>query len=272
MFEFSVSPHRSDSETFVDASAELSADPSSMGPRLPDVVRLPTGAADLPWADAAIAGQCVISDESVARMRAGLLSRRSRLAFSAMKIFLIVALVVTPFACMFAYIDIATASIMLSTAVRSTKSVPSQSAAPAAAGDVDGWSKVQLATSSTGAAMRLGDMPNVTEEKMTAPQPVPDTEKTTTAPEIDDHNSSVAANLRAVKTSQLAQSQPGVWTHCAVNLIPIGQIAVQKAVSYRSCISVGKKCAGARRYASIQYFDRPTWVSSASLDVCDAES
>ena len=118
--------------------------------------------------------------------------------------------------------------------------------------------------------MRSGDMPNVTEGKMTDPQPVPDTEKTTTATESDDHNSSVAANLRAEKTYQLAQAQPGVWVHCAVSLIPRGQIAVQKVTSYRSCISVGKKCAGARRYANIQYFDRPTWVSS--VDVCDAES
>ncbi|HMA74368.1 MAG TPA: hypothetical protein VKP67_23195 [Xanthobacteraceae bacterium] len=66
--------------------------------------------------------------------------------------------------------------------------------------------------------------------------------------------------------------QAGVWTYCTVNLIPGGQIAVQKATTYRTCISAGKKCVGNRRYADIQFFDRPTLTSKVPLESCDTES
>jgi hypothetical protein len=174
---------------------------------------------------------------------------------------------------MFANTDVAIASIKLCTAVRSTKSLPAH-AALAAVGSVYVWPKVPLAIEvpSTGAPERLGDMPNVTEEEVMALQPELHLAKMTTAPEIDGRNNRAATNWSAMKTSQLGHAQPGVWTRCVVNLIPTGQIAVPKATSYQSCVSIGKKCAGARRYANIQYFDLSTWVSSAPLDTCNAES
>ena len=273
MCEFSVSRRRSDSETFVDASAELFADPSLRGSRLPDVIRFLTGATNSSGADAAITEQRAVSDQSIAWKCPELSSRRPRLSSPAMEAFRVVLLVVTPFASMFANPDVAIESTKPSTAVPSTKSLPSD-AGLAAVGDVDMWPKVQLAmdVSSTGTPKHSDDLLNVTEENVTALQPVLHLEKATTAPEVDGRHRRAATNLSAMKTSQLDQAQPGVWTSCVVNLIPTGQIAVQNAMSYRSCVSIGKKCAGARRYANIQYFDPPTWVSSSPLDVCYAES
>jgi hypothetical protein len=162
---------------------------------------------------------------------------------------------------MFANTDVAIASIKLCTAVRSTKSLPAHSAL-AAVGSVYVWPTPE----------RSRDMPSVTEEEVMALQPELHLAKMTTAPEIDGRNNRAATNWSAMKTSQLGHDQPGVWTRCVVNLIPTGQIAVPKATSYQSCVSIGKKCAGARRYANIQYFDLSTWVSSAPLDTCNAES
>jgi hypothetical protein len=265
-----VGPRRLDSETFVNASSELSAGPSLRGARLPGAVWPPTNATDSSEADAAISGQCAISDRSIARECPELSARRPRPSSSATEVLRVVVLVLTPFACMFPNTDVAIASIKLSTAVGSARS----HAALTAAAGVYVRPKVPLAieVSSTGAPERLGDMPNVTEEEAMAPQPELHLAKMTTAPEIDGRNSGAAPKLSAVKTSELGQAQPGVWTYCVVNLIPTGQIAVQKAMSYQSCVSIGKKCAGARHYASIQYFDLLTWVSSAPLDVCYAES
>jgi hypothetical protein len=65
--------------------------------------------------------------------------------------------------------------------------------------------------------------------------------------------------------------QTAVWTYCAVDLIPSGQIAVQKAMTYQACISAGKKCAGPRRFANIQFFDRPTLTSKIPLELCYQE-
>jgi len=270
MCESSVGPRRLDSETFVNASSELSAGPSLRGARLPGAVWPPTNATDSSEADAAITGQCAISDGSITRECSELSARRPRPSSSATEVLCVVVLVLTPFACMFANTDVAIASIKLSTAVGSA---PSHAALTAAAG-VYVRPKLALAieVSSTSAPERLGDMPNVTEEEVMAPQPELHLAKMTTAPEIDGRNSGAAPNLSAVKTSELGQAQPGVWTYCVVNLIPTGQIAVQKAMSYQSCVSIGKKCAGARHYANIQYFDLLTWVSSAPLDVCYAES
>jgi hypothetical protein len=204
-----------------------------------------------------------MSDESIACKCTQLSSRRLRPS-SATEVFRVIVLVVTPFACRFANTDVAIAYTKPFTTIRSMKSVP----ALAAVGGLYVWPKASLAikVSST------GDMPNVTEGEVTALQSVLHLEKTATAAEIDGRNSRAATSLSTMKASQVGQAQPGVWTYCVVNLIPTGQIAVQNATSYRSCVSVGKKCAGARRYANIQYFDMPTWVSSAPLDVCYAES
>lgn len=70
----------------------------------------------------------------------------------------------------------------------------------------------------------------------------------------------------------LREAQAGVWTYCAVNLIPTGQIAVQKATTYQSCILAAKTCAGPRRYAEIQFFDRPTLTSKVPLELCDRKN
>jgi hypothetical protein len=71
---------------------------------------------------------------------------------------------------------------------------------------------------------------------------------------------------------KLREIQTGVWTYCAVDLIPSGQIAVQKAMTYQACISVGKKCAGPRRFADILFFDRPTLTSKVPLELCYKDS
>jgi hypothetical protein len=71
---------------------------------------------------------------------------------------------------------------------------------------------------------------------------------------------------------QVGKARAGVWTSCVVNLIPSGQIAIQKAMTYQACISAGKKCAGPRRYAEIQFFDRPTLTSKVPLELCDKDT
>jgi hypothetical protein len=74
------------------------------------------------------------------------------------------------------------------------------------------------------------------------------------------------------RSLRLSEAQATVWTYCTVNLIPGGQIAVHKAMTYQSCISAGKKCAGPRRYADIQFFDRPTLASKVPIELCDKEN
>jgi hypothetical protein len=103
-------------------------------------------------------------------------------------------------------------------------------------------------------------------------QPAASVEGMTTDSRTADQKVAVAPDL------SLRSEEPrprdvhvGAWTYCTVNLIPGGQIAVQKATTYRGCISAGKKCASNRRYADIQFFDRPTLTSKFPLEMCDAE-
>lgn len=268
-------------ETFADASADPGAEGSIAGDRQPDAAWLPNGAGT-PWVEATIARQCVVSDESVAWMRAQLLLRQPRPSFHGAKVFFILALIAMPFVYILAYksfssrTDITNASMIPFVHARSNSHAQAAQAVlpKSEMGDLGAWPRVQLAVS-TGAATHADDMTNAIDEKIAVLQPAPDVEKTTIAPEAGaiDRKSNVAADLKSHKdTTQVSQAQAGVWTFCAVNLIPSGQIAVQKATSYRSCISAGKKCAGTRRYADIQYFDRPTWTTSVPLEVCYIES
>jgi len=98
-------------------------------------------------------------------------------------------------------------------------------------------------------------------------------ETMTTDRRTADHEVIAAPKLNVGNEApRVRNPQAGVWTYCTVNLIPGGQIAVQKATTYRTCISAGKKCAGNRRYADIQFFDRPTLTSKVPLESCDTES
>jgi len=98
-------------------------------------------------------------------------------------------------------------------------------------------------------------------------QPVGITTRSDTMP-----NAVKATAKASPLTPATREAQTGVWTYCVVNLIPSGQIAVQKAMAYRACISAGKKCAGPRRYADIQFFDRATLTSKVPLELCYKES
>lgn len=94
----------------------------------------------------------------------------------------------------------------------------------------------------------------------------------TTESSTVDRKIAAAPNLGlGSEVPPLREAQAGVRTYCTVDLIPGGQIAVQKATTYRTCISAGKKCAGNRRYADIQFFGRPTLTSKVPLELCDTE-
>ena len=112
---------------------------------------------------------------------------------------------------------------------------------------------------------RSGTMPNGVKAQLTASPSTPAIEEMT----IDDGTADLKST--AISDASLG-TQAEVWTYCAVNLIPSGQIAVHKAMTYQSCISAGKKCAASRRYADIQFFDRPTLTSKVPLELCDKEN
>jgi hypothetical protein len=114
---------------------------------------------------------------------------------------------------------------------------------------------------------------NVVGVKLTALQPASDRGRAPAGNKAGDADSAAAssANL-GIGAQSIRQAEATVWTYCTVNLIPGGQIAVQKAMSYQACISAGKKCAGTRRYADIQYYDRPTLASKTPLELCYTES
>jgi hypothetical protein len=109
--------------------------------------------------------------------------------------------------------------------------------------------------------------------KATPSQSAADVERMMTNSGTVDQRAAVAPDLSLrSETPRRRENQVGAWTYCTVNLIPGGQIAVQKATTYQACISAGKKCAGNRRYADIQFFDRPTLTSKFPLEMCNTES
>jgi len=133
-------------------------------------------------------------------------------------------------------------------------------------------SSVQL--SSVPATQPSNSESHVVETKFTALQPASGRDGAITEPKARDagNTATSSANLAIGAQSIRQAQQAAVWTYCTVNLIPGGQIAVQKAMSYQACISAGKKCAGTRRYADIQYYDRPTLASKVPLELCYTES
>jgi hypothetical protein len=123
------------------------------------------------------------------------------------------------------------------------------------------------------ASPRLDTMPTGVKAHLTAAPSTPANEEMTIDNGTTDLKSTAMPDAGlSTEASPLREAQAGVWTYCAVNLIPSGQIAVHKAMTYQSCISAGKKCAGPRRYADIQFFDRPTLTSKVPLDLCDKEN
>ena len=120
----------------------------------------------------------------------------------------------------------------------------------------------------TQASTRSDRMADMSEDKVTASRPASGIEGT-------DYRVAAAPNVNLggeaahVEAARLSEVQAGVWTRCTVYLIPSGQIAVQKATTYQTCISAGKKCAGTRHYAEIQFFDRPTLTTKVPLELCD---
>ena len=123
------------------------------------------------------------------------------------------------------------------------------------------------------ASPRLDTMPTGVKAHLTAAPSTPANEEMTIDNGTTDLKSIAMPDAGlSTEASPLREAQAEVWTYCAVNLIPSGQIAVHKAMTYQSCISAGKKCAGPRRYADIQFFDRPTLASKVPLELCDKEN
>src|SRR5262249_37599208 len=106
---------------------------------------------------------------------------------------------------------------------------------------------------------RPAEMPNDSKAEITVPQPAPHSER----PSTDNR----ATDDRTVNAAP-PEAETGVWTRCVVNLIPSGQIAVWTATSYQTCISVGTKCAGGRRFANIQFFPQANLTSTNSAELC----
>jgi len=119
---------------------------------------------------------------------------------------------------------------------------------------------------------RSDSMPDTTTGQRAALQPASGPDGTTTDSRTIEGKVAAKPDVGSSSEASRREAQAGVWTYCAVDLVPLGQIAVQKAISYRTCISLGKKCAGNRRYADIQFFERPTMTSKVPLELCDTES
>jgi hypothetical protein len=120
---------------------------------------------------------------------------------------------------------------------------------------------------------RSDSLPNTITGQLTALRPTSGVDGMTIDSSTTDHKIGAAPDLGlGSEAPRLREAPAGVWTYCTVDLIPRGQIAVQKAMTYPACISAGKKCAGNRRYADIQFFDRPTMTSKAPLELCYTES
>jgi len=156
------------------------------------------------------------------------------------------------------------------------------------------WTAISISTAkippaeSEGFAVRTGSDSEVQTQSMEMAahsDTVPNADKTRALPsppaiELTAIENSLASPEEIVmpdvsfagKLQPLREAQTGVWTYCVVDLIPSGQIAVQKAMTYQACISAGKKCAGPRRYVDIQFFVQPTLTSKVPLELCFKET
>jgi hypothetical protein len=169
--------------------------------------------------------------------------------------------------------DVATVSMALPNTTQPAAAAPERQALPPGAEAGDTVARIgpepEVQTPSVQISPHADTMPNAVTAKVTPSSPTAEEMISDGATDLKS-----AAMPNANLGSRLPRSEVGaaVWTYCTVNLIPGGQIAVQKAMSYPSCISAAKKCAGPRRYADIQFFDRPTLTSKVPLELCDKEN